>query len=334
MSELPNPVVIGHRGASGYRPEHSEEAYRLAFELGADLVEPDLVVSRDGVLVLRHENNITDTTDIADRPEFAEYKTVKTVDGIRHEGWFTEDLTWAQIATLKCRERLPELRHDSVLFNDRSRVLCLADLIALIGEEEQNHGRPLGMVAEIKHSAYFASQGFAMNDLFLQQLTGWGERALIVESFELSALTDLRERGLNAKFVYLIDEEGSPADEVAALGEDARTYASYATPEALASFAPAVNGVSLAKSFLLDELGSARVAAAHAAGLLVYTWTLRPENAFLIPENRGHGDDAHHGDWRTEYHQILETGVDGVFADQPDLAYEARAEFWAHHREG
>lgn len=319
------PVIIGHRGASGYRPEHSASAYRLAFALGADFVEPDLVVSSDGVLVLRHENDITDTTDVASRPEFAGRRTVRMVDGERHDGWFTEDFTWAELATLHCRERLPELRAASATYNNTERLLCLADLIQIINECSLDAGRALGMVAEIKHSTYFAERGFIMEDLLREQLAGWnGGGTLVVESFELGVLERLRASGLEARYVYLLDKTGIAEDERPEHGGSGTPYAEMATPAGLRALAGRVHGISLSRAYLVAAGGRELVEAAHALGLDVFTWTLRPENRFLAPAARSSEDPAEFGDWRTEFAQIIRTGVDGIFVDHPDLGRLAR----------
>jgi len=284
-------TVIGHRGASGYRPEHTRSAYLEAIRLGADAVEPDLVPTGDGILVVRHEPEISGTTDVADHPEFADrYRTV-TVDGEEHSGWFTVDFTWAELSTLRARERLPELRPDSAAFDDTEPILRFSDLLDLLD------GTTVTLVAEIKHPGLFASLGYDVGGMLLEEL---GDRVpadrLVVECFELPALVELHERGLAATYVYLSE---SPID--------------------LAGLPAVIDGVSYDKALLLAPGGAALVRAAHAAGLLVYTWTLRAENAFLDPRHRLGDDPAAWGDWRAEYAEVLATGVDGVFADQPDL---------------
>src|SRR6478752_6027662 len=182
------PLVIGHRGAPGYRPEHSPSSYALAFAMGVDAVEPDVVVSRDGVLVVRHENEISGTTDVADRPEFADRRATKTIDGAELTGWFTEDFTWDELATLRCRERLPKLRPSSASFDDEQPVLRLRDVLDLVGAGSLEQGREIGVVLEIKHATYFASIGWdvaALVDAELRE-AGWaaGDLPLTIESFE------------------------------------------------------------------------------------------------------------------------------------------------------
>ena len=317
MTHPGRPLVIGHRGASGYRPEHTTAAYELAFELGADAVEPDIVATRDAVLVLRHENEISGTTDVADHPEFASRRTTKVIDGAKHTGWFTEDFTWAELATLTARERLPEVRPDSAQFAEETApgILRLRDLIDLM---------PAGkiMVAEIKHATYFASIGLPLDELFANEIAAWATSDnLIVECFETTVLQQIRERGVPGRLVFLLESSGAPADQVAQFGRAAKRYADYLTEDALAELAASVDGISVDKRMLLDEKSGGTtdlVARAHAAGLEVYTWTLRAENRFLAPRSRT-GEPEEFGDWQAEFGLILGTGLDGVFADQPDL---------------
>ena len=294
--------IIAHRGASGWRPEHTAAAVRLGFALGADAVEPDLVPTRDGVLVVRHEPEISETTDIAERPELAARRRTIRVPAEAQPpgdpigeltGWFTFDLDWAELAGLHARERLPGLRQHGATFTEE-RLLRFADLLDLL-DERAAAGRPATLVAEIKHAAAFGLLGHDMAALLRREL---GDRVpaerLVVESFELPVLERLRDLGLAGTLVLL--SEG-PVD--------------------LATLPEGIGGVSVAKATLLAEPGL--VAEAHARGLLVYTWTLRPENAFLEPRHRGPGGEADWGRWQEEYRAVLATGVDGVFADHPDL---------------
>lgn len=222
------PLVIGHRGAPGYRPEHTRSSYELALTLGVDAVEPDVVLTADGVLVARHENEIGSTTDVATRPEFATRRTTKRIDGATHTGWFTEDFTWAELATLRCRERLPRVRGGSASFDDEQPPLRLRDVLDLVRAASVDQGREIGVVLEIKHATYFAGLGFDVAGMIAAELraTGWagGELPLYVESFEQSVLTDLRARGIPGTYVYLLEAEGAAFDLVAAHGNDAPTY--------------------------------------------------------------------------------------------------------------
>ncbi len=327
----PHPLVVGHRGASGYRPEHTEAAYRLAFELGADAVEPDLVATRDGVLVLRHENEISGTTDVAAHPEFADRRTTKRIDGVRLTGWFTEDFSWAELSTLRAVERLPLLRPASAGFDGRYPILRFVDLLRILDDvAEARADRPL-LVAEIKHASYFASIGLPLDELFADAVAGWATPdTLVTEAFEESVLHAVRRRGVPGRIVYLVERSGTAADLVARRGAAAApSYAAQLRGAELERLAARVDGVSLDRGLVVRVEGDAVVSTgaverARAAGLAVFTWTLRPENRFLAPPFRIGRDPAAHGDWRADFAAILATGVDGVFADHPDLAVAAR----------
>ncbi|MGL4254983.1 MAG: glycerophosphodiester phosphodiesterase family protein [Microbacterium sp.] len=323
------PLVIGHRGAPGYRPEHSRSSYDLALELGVDGVEPDIVVSSDGVLVVRHENEISGTTDVADRIEFAGRRTTKTVDGAELTGWFAEDFTWDELSTLRCRERLPKVRPSSATFDDQQPVLRLRDVLDLVREASFAQGREIGVVLEIKHATYFASIGWdiaALVDAELRE-AGWagGELPLTIEAFESTVLFRLQERGIRASYVYLLEAAGRPADLAAQQGKAALTYRQTAAPAGLDGLVGRVDGISVDKRMILapDKLGrlgtSTVVADAHERGLRVFTWTCRPENAFLIGQFRGRGGPSAFGGWESEWAVIRDAGIDGVFVDHPDL---------------
>ncbi|RUQ98945.1 glycerophosphodiester phosphodiesterase family protein [Labedella endophytica] len=329
----PRPLVIGHRGAPGYRPEHSRSGYELAFALGADSVEPDVVASKDGILVVRHENEISGTTDVASRAEFAHLRATKTIDGDEHTGWFTEDFTWEELSTLRVRERLPMIRPSSASFDGKQGILRLADLAVLVDAASEQQGRPLGMTVEIKHATHFDALGLPLDELVATELddAGWGSgRPLIVESFEKTVLAGVSARGLEAEFVYLVERSGAAADVVARDGASAITYAEELSDGGLDALAVLVDGVSADKTLVLslDEDGVATgatdlVSRLHARGLTAYAWTLRPENRFLSAGFRRGPADAF-GDWASEFAVILGTGIDGVFLDHPDLGVAAR----------
>lgn len=352
MRARSRPSVIGHRGAPGYRPEHTRASYELAFALGADSVEPDLVATKDGVLVVRHENEISGTTNVAEHPEFASRRTTKEVDGMPLTGWFTEDFTWAELATLRARERVPQLRQASATFDDRYPILRLSDVLEVVDAASDSAGRALGLVAELKHATYFEAAGLPLHELFLAELAaaGWSDHpGLVAESFEKTVLGRLHDGGFRGKRVYLLEAEGAPADRVASLGAAAPGYASDLTLRGLyalgsaASPAERVDGISVDVSQILhsgsvavglfgeDEGGvdigavtSDLVDLAHSAGLFVYCWTLRPENGMLPADFRRSGRDDEWGDWRRLFAILLHSGVDGVFADHPDLAVAVR----------
>ncbi|QKJ20199.1 glycerophosphodiester phosphodiesterase family protein [Microbacterium hominis] len=328
-----HPLVIGHRGAPGYRPEHSRSSYALALAQGVDAVEPDVVVSRDGVLVVRHENEISGTTDVADRPEFADRRTTKSIDGAELPGWFTEDFTWDELATLRCRERLPEVRPASASFDGQQPVLRLRDVLDLVRAGSLAHGREIGVVLEIKHATYFEGLGWDLADLVERELrdAGWADGALplVIESFESTVLTRLRGRGIRCSFVYLLEAKGRPFDLFAVHGKAAPTYRATASPAGLDALVGVVDGISVDKRMILapDSLGrvsgpSAVVADAHERGLRVFTWTARPENRFLVRSLRAPGGPAVFGDFTAEWAVLRDAGVDGVFVDHPDLGVE------------
>jgi len=284
-------LIIGHRGASGHRPEHTRASYRLALELGAGAIEPDLVPSLDGVLVVRHEPEMSGTTDVAERPEFADRHRTVVIDGVSYAGWFTIDFTWDELATLRARERLPQLRPESAAHDDEEGLLRFRDVLDLLPPD-------VVLVVELKHPAIFGTIGFDMAGMLIAELGGRvpADR-LVVECFELPVLEELHGRGLGATYVYLSE---SPVD--------------------LGALPASIDGVSYDKGLLLAQGGARLVEDAHDAGLAVYAWTLRPENTFLEPRFRRGDDPAARGDWEGEYAAIFAAGVDGVFADHPDLA--------------
>ena len=314
--------MIGHRGAPGYRPEHSRSSYELALAMGVDAVEPDVVATKDGVLIVRHENEISGTTDVAEHPEFADRKTTKRVDGQALTGWFTEDFTWDELTTLRSRERLPEVRLSSASFSGSQAILRLTDVLDIVRDGSVEHGREIGVVLEVTHATYFASIGLDLAPLIERDLraAGWavGELPLIVECFESTILGQLKARGIAASYIYLIEASGRPYDLLVAQGKKALTYKATVTPAGLDGLVGQVDGISVNKRMLLAA-GNTIVPDAHARGLKVFTWTCRPENAFLSAEFRGSGDKGAYGDYEAEWGVIARTGVDGVFVDHPDL---------------
>jgi glycerophosphoryl diester phosphodiesterase len=305
----PPVLVIGHRGASGYRPEHTRSAYELAIALGADAIEPDIVPTRDGELVLRHENEISGTTAVSRRPEVAARRTTKVVDGQRMTGWFTEDFTWAELSTLRAVERLPEVRQHSATFDGTEPILRLRDLLGILDAAD----RPMTLVAEVKHPSYFSGIGLPVEELIATELRRWSHPGrLVVESFERGVLHRIRDRGLAARYVYLAEQRGRATD----------SEVPYAAELAGGLRALEVDGVSVAKSRLFRDPGV--VDRAHDAGLVAYAWTLRPEGRFLALRHRGEAATGDWGDWMAEFRAAIATGVDGVFVDHPDLGVAAR----------
>lgn len=328
---MQTPVVIGHRGASGHRPEHTLESYRRAIALGADYVEPDLVSTRDGVLVARHENEIGGTTDVADHPEFAGRRTTRQIDGRSVTGWFTEDFTLAELRTLRARERVPGIRPANTRYDDRFTIPTLDEVLALVVRESRRRRRPIGVYPETKHPTYFASIGLALEEPLLRALRRHRlDRPganVFIQSFETVNLRRLH-RMTRLPLIQLVDAGGAPFDLVAS--GDAGTFGDLVTPQGLAVVATYAAGLGVHKDLVLprtdDETGppSALVDSAHDAGLLVHAWTLRDENQFL-PRNFRIGLDPNAaGDARGEAQALLDAGVDGIFADHVDTAVEAR----------
>lgn len=326
-SDAANPLVIAHRGASGYRPEHTLAAYELGIRLGADALEPDLVRTADGVLVLRHEPEIGATTDIAAHPEFADRRTTKTVDGVAHQGWFVDDLTLAELRTLHAVERIPAVRRENTLYDGRHRIATFDELLELRARLSAETGRDIGLFPEIKHSSWFASRGLPIEPALVDALDRAGLNRpgspVWVQSFETANLAALRG-ALRVGLVQLLDDHGAPADLVAA--GDPRTYVDMATPAGFAGIARYADAVGPAKA-LTDAL---LVSEAHDFGLAVLVFTLRNENCFLPADLRRPGPDGlmrdnDFGDAFAEYERYFRLGVDGVFSDHPDTAVAARA---------
>ena len=325
----PQVAVIAHRGASGERPEHTLEAYAMAIEQGADWVEPDLVITRDGVLVARHENEISGTTDVASRPEFASRRGTKVVDGKTVVGWFVEDFTLAELKTLRARERLPQLRPGSAAHNGKFEIATLAEIAALVLDRRQALGRLIGIVAELKHAAYFGSIGLPLDVPLLAALDGplgQDRKLVIVESFEPGILRRLN-RARELSLVQLLAEAGGPADS------PKLTYRAMATPEGLARIRDYADGIGAAKGLIVPRgPGGASlppttlVEDAKQAGLFVFAWSFRSENEFLPTELRRGDDPAAHGDAAAEYRMFYRLGVDGVFSDFPAAAVAARGD--------
>ena len=323
---LTTPLVIGHRGACGYRPEHTLESYRLAIRMGADYIEPDLVITRDGVLVARHENEISATTDVAAHPEFAGRRTTKVVDGVARTGWFIEDFTLAELRTLRATERIPGVRPQNTMFDGRYTVPTFQEIIDMVGGEERRFGRPIGIYPETKNPSYFASIGLPLEEpllaaLYRNELTDH----VLIQSFETGNLRRLHTM-TDVRLIQLLDSEGAPFDLT-----DGRTYADLATPAGLAWIADYADGVGLNKNLIVprDATGKLRapttvVRDAHRERLVVHAWTFRAENQFLPADFRIGADPNARGDIFAEFALFYGLGVDGVFSDHPDTAVAVR----------
>jgi glycerophosphoryl diester phosphodiesterase len=284
---------------------------------GADFLEPDLVVSRDGVLVVRHENEISGTTDVADHAAFADRHATKCIDGQTVEGWFTEDFTLAELKTLRCRERLPDLRPANTAFDGRDEILTFAEVIAIA------RTAGVGVFPETKHPTYFASLGLPLEPRLVEALRaeGWDKPGspVMVQSFEPGSLKTLRP-DLGLILVQLIAASGAPFDGAA-------SYAEMITPDGLEKVANWADAIGPDKALILPRDAEGRslapttlVADAHTAGLKVFPWTFRAENNFLPTELRRGDDPAAHGDLELELQVFRDLGVDGVFSDFPAMA--------------
>lgn len=319
-------IIIAHRGASGERPEHTIAAYTLAIEQGADYIEPDLVLTKDGVLVARHENEISETTDIASKPEFADRKATKTIDGQKITGWFTEDFTLAELKTLRAKERLPQLRKANTAYDGRFEVPTFEEILELAKAESVKTGRRIGIYPETKHPSYFASIGLPHEAPLLALLTRYGytekSAPVFIQSFEVGNLEALRPK-TKLRLIQLMDAEGGPADRNI-------TYAEMLEPAWLKMMAFYADGIGPNKNLviprnMLGVLGepTSLVADAHAAGLAVHPWTFRRENYFLPLTNKSGINPLGIGDLETEIGAFLAAGVDGIFSDNPAQAVAA-----------
>ena len=350
------PLVIGHRGASGYRPDHTLESYKLAIDMGADFIEPDLVITKDGVLVARHEPNITGTTDVATRPEFASRKTTKNVDGVNEEGWFVSDFTLAELKTLRAVQPLSD-RDQS--YNGKFQIPTFEEVLDLAKAEGTKAGRTVGVYPETKHPTYHAKLGLPLEDRLLAVLAKYGYTTkaspVIVQSFEVSNLKYLRTK-TQVRLVQLVDANDVNADGSMdltapydkpydfAVAGDSRTFASLLTPAGLKEIKTYADGIGPWKPYLIpskqvdankdgkpDDLNgdgkiderdrvmmpaTSVVKDAHAAGLFVHAYTFRNEAKRLASDFKG--------DPKAEYKLFFNLGVDGVFSDFTDTAKAAR----------
>ena len=333
------PVVLGHRGCSALRPEHTLGSYAKAIADGADYIEPDLVVTKDGVLVARHENNIAETTDVAAHPEFAARKTTKLVDGVSQTGWFTEDFTLDELRTLRARERMvgDGLRVESHSYDGMFRILTLAEIGDFLAAESAARGRTVGLIPEIKHSTYFAGIGLTMEDRFVRELNAsryLSSAPVILQSFEIANLKSLR--GIlgdmpNVQFMQLIDDDGlRPADVAKAGGT--LTYGQMMTADGLAAIAAYADWVAPWTRQLIplgagDRLAEPKavIADAHRCGLLVGCYTFRPENQYLAADFRNDaGANARNPEGSVaEIRRYVGEGLDGFFTDDPALGRRA-----------
>jgi glycerophosphoryl diester phosphodiesterase len=326
-------LVIGHRGASGYRPEHTLAAYELAARTGADHVECDVVSTADGVLVCRHENEISGTTDVADRPEFADRRTTRVVDGVSLTGWFTEDFTLEELRTLRAVERLPEVREENTLYDGLYPVPTLEEYLDLLADLSRELRREVGAYVETKHPTYFDSIGLSLEEPLVAALQearlDRRDSPVFLQSFETANLRELDAAGVRVPLVQLLSATGAPADLVAA--GDPRTYADLSTAAGLAEIATYADGVGPEKNQVIPRnadgtLGepTSFVDDAHAVDLLVHPYTFRNENTFLPADLREGPAPDDYGRALEEQLRFWATGIDGMFTDNPDTGVVSR----------
>ncbi|MFI9114751.1 glycerophosphodiester phosphodiesterase [Streptomyces venezuelae] len=335
---LPVPTVIAHRGASGYRPEHTLGSYRHALDLGAHVIEQDLVPTKDGHLVCRHENDITGTTDVADHPEFASRKTTKSVDGVSLTGWFTEDFTLAELKTLRAKERIPAVRQENTLYDGRWTVPTFEEVLRWADEEGRRRGREIWLHVETKHPSYFRSLGLGLEERLAKLLRRYGRHRanspVFLQSFEPSSIQRLAKLVDSPGVVLLSGATSRPWDFVQA--GDPRTVADLVTPGGLRWIASYARGIGPTLDLVIPKDASGRlgdpttlVRDAHAAGLILHPYTHRNENSFLPADFRKGTDPTAYGDSFGALKTYLATGIDGIFSDNPDTALLGAADFTA-----
>ncbi|MFN6519100.1 MAG: glycerophosphodiester phosphodiesterase [Nostoc sp. CreGUA01] len=315
------PIIIAHRGASGYRPEHTLAAYELAIALKADYIEPDLVTTKDGVLIARHENEISETTDVAKHTEFAHLQTTKIIDGESKTGWFTEDFTLAELKTLRAKERIPQLRPQNILYNGLFEIPTFQEIIDLVKNKSAEINRQIGIYPETKHPTYFKSIGLDLETPLLAALTVNGYQGanapIFIQSFEVSNLQYLSTK-TDLPLVQLLNNTGKPYDFVVN-GNDS-TYADLVTASGFKEIAKYAQAIGIHKNLLVSRDSTGKLLSptslildAHASDLLVHAWTFRNEDHFLPLDFQGNPQG--------EYELFFNLGIDGIFSDYPDTAY-------------
>ena len=315
-------LVIAHRGASGERPEHTLASYERAIDQGADYIEPDLVVTKDLVLVARHENDIGETTDVAQRPEFADRRTTKNIEGQLISGWFAEDFTLAELRSLRAKERMPALRPQNTAFDGLYQVPTFAEIIALKRAKEAETGRRIGLYPELKHPTWLLQEtGIDTVDLLVRQLReeklDGADADVFVQVFDIGPLQRL-DQMIDTPLILLIRPEGGPYDE------PGMTWAGIMTPSGLAEVATYADGIGPFMGHVLNDDGTPTdlVRDAHAVGLKVHPWTVRKENVFLPPSLRSDASENGVGNMLGLVKMLEAAGVDGYFTDDPGLVQE------------
>jgi glycerophosphoryl diester phosphodiesterase len=332
-SSEPKPLIIAHRGASGYVPEHTLAAYSLAILQGADYIEPDVVSSKDGVLLARHDNELGLTTDVAQHPEFANRRRSQNIDGVTLDGWFSEDFTLAELKTLRAIERIPAIRPGNARLDGAFKIATLQEIIDLVKALQSSEKRQIGLYIETKHPSHFQSIGLPLEGRLLSTLrkNGYDSRKapVYIQSFEVDNLKALSQR-TSIRLIQLMSGEGQPYDQT--LAGSRLTFAQMSTPAGLKAIARYAAGIGPDKGQIIPRdangnLGQPTrlVADAHAAGLKVHPYTFRAENNFLPNDLRSSQEPSERGDINAELKRFLATGIDGLFIDQADIAVKLRS---------
>ncbi|MEW2630515.1 glycerophosphodiester phosphodiesterase [Streptomyces sp. NPDC048389] len=333
--QLPVPAVIAHRGASGYRPEHTMGAYRLALDMGAHVIEQDVVPTKDGHLVCRHENDITGTTDVADHPEFASRRTTKSVDGVSLTGWFTEDFTLAELKTLRAKERIPGTRQENTLYDGRWTVPTFEEVLRWAEKEGRRRGRPVWLHVETKHPSYFRGIGLGLEERLAKLLRRYGrhraDSPTFLQSFEPTSMERMARLVATPRVVLLWTPDDRPWDFREA--GDPRTVADLITGEGLDWIARFAQGIGPLLDLVIPKDADGRltepttlVRDAHARGLVLHPYTMRNENTFLPADFRRGTDPDAYGDVFGAYRAYFATGIDGIFTDNPDTGLLAASD--------
>ncbi|MDF3143124.1 MULTISPECIES: glycerophosphodiester phosphodiesterase [unclassified Streptomyces] len=337
LKTLPKPTIIGHRGASGYRPEHTLGSYQLALDMGADIVEAgDLVPTKDGHLVCRHEPEIGGTTDVADHPEFADRKKTKLLDGVSTTGWFTEDFTLAELKTLRATERIPGNRPHNTLYNGRWEIPTFEEVLKWQDEQTRKRGKQVWIYPELKHPTYFRKLGLGLEERVAKVLHKHGKdrrnSPVIIQSFEPTSIQRLNKLVDNPLVVLLSGPATRPWDFVET--GDPRTVADLVKPAGLREIASYAQGIGPTLDLVIPKDASGNlttpttlVSDAHKVGLVLHPWTMRNENPFLPASFRKGTDADAYGDVFGAYKVYFATGIDGVFTDNPDTGVLAREDF-------
>ncbi|MFF1923000.1 glycerophosphodiester phosphodiesterase [Streptomyces sp. NPDC058221] len=336
--DLPVPTVVGHRGTSGYRPEHTLGSYQLALDMGAHIIEQDVVPTSDGHLVCRHENDITATTDVSEHPEFASRKTTKKVDGIPLTGWFTEDFTLAELKTLRAKERIPGNRQKNTLYDGRWEVPTFEEVLQWADREGRRRGKQIWLYVETKHPTYFRGLGLALEERLVKLLRRYNrhraQSPLILQSFEPTSIQRLAKLVATPSIVLLSDAGTQPWDFTAT--GDPRTTDDLVKPAGLKWMAAFAQGIGPTLDLIIPKDSSGRltepttlVRDAHAQGLILHPYTMRNENTFLPADFRRGTDPNAYGDAFGAFAAYFATGIDGIFSDNPDTALLAAADFAA-----